>query len=782
MKIQSLKYCSALFVLAFSLGLGQRNQAFGQCSISFTGPAGNVLNSFIVDYPNYPNSDATFHTTVQDNNEPLPIGTYLTWCVDAGTELNPVQGVGTAYSGTLYPTCDPNLNNELPTNHPVTCYVSPAVWQQVNYILNHKNGFYFWDIQVAIYDLVGGPAPSSPPYPPYTPANVQSLLTDASANAASWVPKCGDVIGAIYVITNQAGTTLTSPVQLIMLEVPITCPSVSCVSISAVQGAAITPATLTGTGGCGGPYTFSATGLPTGLTLSSTGTISGIPSVNGTFPYTVTVMDSCGNKGTNNCSVTVLPPVTANCATITNAVQGVAITPVTLTASGGCGGPYTFTVAGLPNGLTMSSGGTISGTPTVSGTFGYTTTITDNCGNKGTPGCIVTVNPPPSANCVTINATNGTAITPVTLVASGGCGGPYTFTATGLPNGLTMSSGGTISGTPTVSGTFNYTNTITDKCGNKSTNYCSVPVRAVPPCQASVCGTVFSDCNGDGFLTTGFDLGVANVVVTLKNSQNVVVATTKTDSNGSYCFSSLTAGTYTVCIAQPTNCIQTAGTHTNHWLNNNYQQCWNENDGYQHCKGADGVDRWTASDACQHWKNSNNQDCWTDKYGKSHTQNCTYVSCDVPKGNCETFTLVCGQALTGVNFAYQGTLPKCVVTVTGPSKGTCGKTGTYTCSVQNTGTACFSACQVAVCGKSYNCPALSPGQICSFTFNYQFQYGDYGNFNCKATASCTPAYTSFNNSYNSNYYNIWNYGGFNYSNTSSSCTAQGSCSTSVSYW
>jgi hypothetical protein len=220
----------------------------------------------------------------------------------------------------------------------------------------------------------------------------------------------------------------------------------------------------------------------------------------------------------------------------------------------------------------------------------------------------------------------------------------------------------------------------------------------------------------------------------------------------------------------------------NHWLNNSYQQCWTENDGYQHYKGGDGVDRWTANDGCQHWKNSNGQDCWTDKYGKSHSQNCTYFSCDIPKGNCETFTLVCGQALTGVNFAYQGIAAKCSVTVTGPSKGVCGKTGTYSCFVQNTGNACFSACQVTVCGKSYNCPALSPGQSCSFTCNYQFQYGDYGNFNCKATASCTPAYTSSNNSNNSNWFNIQNYSGFNYSSTSSSCTAQGSCSTSVSYW
>lgn len=86
------------------------------------------------------------------------------------------------------------------------------------------------------------------------------------------------------------------------------------------------------------------------------------------------------------------PSITASCVVV-NAVQGMPITPVTMTASGGVGGPYTFSATGLPPGLTMSSNGTISGTPTVSGTFNYTVTITDSAGNVGTVNCSVTVSP-----------------------------------------------------------------------------------------------------------------------------------------------------------------------------------------------------------------------------------------------------------------------------------------------------------------------------------------------------------------------------------------------------
>ncbi len=106
------------------------------------------------------------------------------------------------------------------------------------------------------------------------------------------------------------------------------------------------------------------------------------------------------------------------------------------------------------------------------------TVYTGGTGSQGN--CAVQLSqyvaPPVSATCIVINAVQGTPITPVTMVGSGGTGGPYTFTATGLPAGLTISSGGAISGTPTVSGTFNYTVTVTDSAGNKGTVNCSLTV------------------------------------------------------------------------------------------------------------------------------------------------------------------------------------------------------------------------------------------------------------------------------------------------------------------
>jgi choice-of-anchor A domain-containing protein len=208
--------------------------------------------------------------------------------------------------------------------------------------------------------------------------------------------------------------------------------------------------------------------------MSSTGVISGTPTVSGTFNYTVTITDSKGNKGTLNCSITVAAPITATCLCI-SPMQGMAITSSAMSASGGAGG-YSFSATGLPAGLSMSSTGVISGTPTVSGTFSYTVTITDSKGNKGTVTCSITVAPAVSATCLSISPVEGVAITSSAMVGSGGAGGSYTFTATGLPAGLSMASTGVISGTPTVSGTFSYTVTITDSKGNKGTLSCSITV------------------------------------------------------------------------------------------------------------------------------------------------------------------------------------------------------------------------------------------------------------------------------------------------------------------
>ena len=66
--------------------------------------------------------------------------------------------------------------------------------------------------------------------------------------------------------------------------------------------------TLTGSGGTGGPYTWSATGLPAGLTIGAgTGTIAGTPTVNGTFSNVkIKITDGVGGNTTTTYTVTIV--------------------------------------------------------------------------------------------------------------------------------------------------------------------------------------------------------------------------------------------------------------------------------------------------------------------------------------------------------------------------------------------------------------------------------------------------------------------------------------------
>ncbi|MES2179638.1 MAG: putative Ig domain-containing protein, partial [Gemmatimonadota bacterium] len=310
-----------------------------------------------------------------------------------------------------------------------------------------------------------------------------------AAAIISGTPTVGGTFNYTLTLNSVRASTKTN-VQACSLTVGYPSISASCVNISGVAGSPIAPVTLVASGGSGSGYTFSATGLPAGLSMAANGTISGTPTAGGsTASYSVTITDGAGNTATltMNCPINIgYPPITASCAAI-NGVMGSAITPVTISAAGGSGAGYTYTASGLPAGLSMAADGTISGTPTVGGSFTYTVTITDSAGNTfTTTGCTITIGYPPiGASCSAISGVMGAAITPVSIAATGGSGAGYTYSASGLPAGLSMAADGTISGTPTVGGSFTYTVTITDSAGHSyTTPGCTITI-GYPPIGAS---------------------------------------------------------------------------------------------------------------------------------------------------------------------------------------------------------------------------------------------------------------------------------------------------------
>lgn len=232
------------------------------------------------------------------------------------------------------------------------------------------------------------------------------------------------------------------------------------------------------------PYTFTVTAgtLPPGLTMNTSGHITGSPlGPNGTSNFTAKVTDSSNppQSGTQNLSIVVnlKPAPVISPASLPNGNVGTPYNQV-LTVTGGQS-PFTWTVSSgtLPAGLVLTPNGTtatISGTPTTTqASVAFTIRVTDtsNPTQSGSQAYTVTINPP-TPLAITTNSplpqgTFNTAYT-TTITAAGGVA-PYTFSLDGasnpLPAGLALSNSsnqGVISGTPSTAGTFTLIVDVTD--------------------------------------------------------------------------------------------------------------------------------------------------------------------------------------------------------------------------------------------------------------------------------------------------------------------------------
>jgi len=258
-------------------------------------------------------------------------------------------------------------------------------------------------------------------------------------------------------------------------------------------------------GGTGNGATV--TGLPTGLSggyNSGIFIISGTPSVSGTFNYTVTTSGpSCtGVTATGTITVTPAAAATLSSAAGTNnqiICDSTALTPITYTINNGTGA--SITSGALPTGVTGSfSGGvfTISGVPAagVIGTFNYTISTTGGCGT-GTATGTITV----QGQTVTLSGSASPSICINTLMTDivytiGGTAS--SVVVAGLPTGVGYSLVGTtltISGTPSVNGTFNYTVTVSGSCPAPATASGTITVQ---PAAIGGSLTSLSICSGTG--------------------------------------------------------------------------------------------------------------------------------------------------------------------------------------------------------------------------------------------------------------------------------------------
>lgn len=215
------------------------------------------------------------------------------------------------------------------------------------------------------------------------------------------------------------------------------------------------------------PYTWtlaSGATLPAGLTLGTDGNISGTPTVPGSWSFGVVVAGADGRTATRTLSIVVAAVPVISGLPLPDGATG---TPynATLTATGGTGLSWSVASGALPAGLALSAGGVISGTPTAAGAATFAVRVRNAEGGETTANASISVQAIFAISTSSLpNGTGGATYGPVQLSATGATG-TVTWTATGLPAGLSLSETGALSGVPTASGTFTAAVMATDKAG-----------------------------------------------------------------------------------------------------------------------------------------------------------------------------------------------------------------------------------------------------------------------------------------------------------------------------
>lgn len=262
-------------------------------------------------------------------------------------------------------------------------------------------------------------------------------------------------------------------------------------------------------------------------------TISGLPAPTSgriAFRYFVTAAGPAGTNsdyiGIDNVVYTpyVCPTITMTAGgALSGGIAGTAYSS-TLTQTGALGAPnFAVTAGALPPGLTLSSNGTISGTPTATGTFNFTITVNDASGCTGTQSYSITTVCP--ANPITFTAPTLCENEPIyTLVEATPAGGTYSGT------GVTAGQFDPTVGTQTI--TYDYTDAY--GCSHNQTATVTVnelpdvTLAAIPP----VC-TSTSEVILDGGLPTGGNYtGIGVTGTTFETSSGTQTITyTYTDVN-----------------------------------------------------------------------------------------------------------------------------------------------------------------------------------------------------------------------------------------------------------
>ena len=316
------------------------------------------------------------------------------------------------------------------------------------------------------YTIVATNAATNPPITSYGASN---LPTGLSVNTNT-----GVILGTpTQLVTNRAisiyaynGSTGSGQFTLTINSPTLTYPS-----LTFTAGSSSSSPVPTVTAGYS-PTSFTASNLPTGLSINSSGVIQGTPTIGGTISTsTITAVNASGVASSVSQVITVntLRP-TINSAPVFTILNRTNATPyvITTTLTSTVVAPSSFSVSrgSLPTGMSLNtSSGVISGTPTSGKGITVVGLRANNASADGSPvpgggegpefdlTIRVDVNPPVFNETLKKNCAAGFILNAKNNFLST-ANDPETFSLSGAPAWLSIANDGKISGTPPTAGTW----------------------------------------------------------------------------------------------------------------------------------------------------------------------------------------------------------------------------------------------------------------------------------------------------------------------------------------
>lgn len=299
----------------------------------------------------------------------------------------------------------------------------------------------------------------------YAYAGLPSGCSSTRSTVSCSLSSKGSFSISATVVDSTGFSVTTNTVNLTVNSAPTITSSLTVTPSSITLGASIS-LSVVAAGGTGS-LTYAYSGLPGGCTPQNSSSFSCTPIATGTSTVTVVITDFVGKSVSSSASVTVKPKnppsissFVANPGTITVGQS----TTFTVVATGGTP-PLAYVYTGLPGGCSSFNQSTLGCTPSQTGSFHVSVTVTDFSGLSASSSTTLNVTASAGLTISSFSASPASIqlgkSTTFTVAVSGGTS-PFSYAYTGLPPGCSSSSAASLSCTPTASGTFSVKVVVTD--------------------------------------------------------------------------------------------------------------------------------------------------------------------------------------------------------------------------------------------------------------------------------------------------------------------------------